>query len=179
MNNGRQLIPGEPIFPLCPGVDSRVADRLASVFRQTWERITTDREACPRMLGYWMKKREAGTLSPSVWLKNGVGRPRTTDRGHQLHFFAATVIELDDESMLDVAIAHELAHAVLYAAHDRDHWATVADGQNGLERGHRRLCLLAASGLAVKRAVRKNCVPSGKKVARNLRSVSATVRQWL
>jgi hypothetical protein len=115
--------------------------KFRQAFRRAWRRIPlADRRS---LLAYWREAKPYGGL-PSPRIVVTLGQPKTKNRaralalcrlcGHGLQFWAAAV-ELEDLPVLEVVIAHELAHVVLWAR--REHTSHVPSMERRVAAQHR------------------------------------------
>ncbi len=138
MNTSEACLPGVMSISLfSPDIPQAMVGVFVSLFEQAWGMIPqTDRVT---ISDYWQSRSAPAGLEnlcvpyreflPRLWLRAGDGLPYCDYYGHQPVFFPATLAEISREFAV-VAIAHEMAHVLLYATRDPHHWTEpLIDGQ--------------------------------------------------
>ena len=131
------VVPGGPQAVVPTGLHERQAIRLAAAFRWVLAMVA---EVTPEdhlaIRAYWSEHTSrTGGQAPLVDLESGIGRPLVMAEGTYFCFFADTLGEWGDD-WVRVAVAHEVAHAVLCARNDYDHLAEPETDGRTLEEIH-------------------------------------------
>jgi hypothetical protein len=118
MNTDMFLIPGSTALMLMPVAAEDQLAAFRSVFHETWQQIL---EAdCTSMVNYWG---QGGQRIVGVYLVSFGGVAAAPDSGLRFLFNSDHVFTFPDADWLELTIAHELAHAWLFATGDLSHLA--------------------------------------------------------